>query len=612
MVEISLVGGVAFAGLAIALLLLAWIHRIRARVRGGVRPEPRPEPRPGTEAGNAAMSGTASPSGPRVETGSRPESRLEPRLEAIETRLARLAAEMAEGSSEARLRDMAGSLIGLIRDKNATLETALAGLDQLRARLRAVERIGDVAEARALFEELGGRLGTLEAAQMAQAAGTEAGLAGLRATLRTELRAEAEAAEAPREALLARIARLSEQKDAGLAALAGQFAPLEARLGRIEAERAAEEGARAGQETALGPLREIAERLAGLHTAREALANTLLARLRLLEDRLGAQDPRAALDGLATRLGAVEARAEGVAEGAARAAEALTEALARAAAEAAARAAGAETRLADLSGRLGAVETGIEAGIRAGASEDPFAGITARLDALEALFAADRAARPDEEIQAARLAQSVAQTIEARLTPLEAQFTRLGAQWAPLRARLDRLEAQFDARAAAGWRSAEEAEARAEARAIATGLVAEQSTLFANRLALLEASLPAPAARGARGLAEGSGPRAGSAAESGGESGGDAEPPFEPWTGSADFHDAAGDPEEDSIGHPGGHPGGDPVGGLAEAFGDASAAQAARNAADDAAEAGRAAAAAREADLAAVRNMPRIVSLHGK
>ena len=59
---------------------------------------------------------------------------------------------------EERLQAMAGQLVGLIRDKNATLETALAGLDQLRARMRALEQMGEPAEARALVDGLAGRL----------------------------------------------------------------------------------------------------------------------------------------------------------------------------------------------------------------------------------------------------------------------------------------------------------------------------------------------------------------------------------------------------------------------------------------------------------------------
>ena len=67
------------------------------------------------------------------------------------------------GASEERLQAMAGQLLGLIRDKNATLETALAGLDQLRDRMRALEQMGEPAEARALFERARGAARRLRA-----------------------------------------------------------------------------------------------------------------------------------------------------------------------------------------------------------------------------------------------------------------------------------------------------------------------------------------------------------------------------------------------------------------------------------------------------------------
>lgn len=74
------------------------------------------------------------------------------------------------GAPEERLQAMAGQLLGLVRDKNATLETALAGLDQLRARMRALEQMGEPAEARALYDGLAARLDALAAAQAAAAA----------------------------------------------------------------------------------------------------------------------------------------------------------------------------------------------------------------------------------------------------------------------------------------------------------------------------------------------------------------------------------------------------------------------------------------------------------
>jgi len=90
------------------------------------------------------------------------------------------------GAPEERLQAMAGQLLGLIRDKNATLETALAGLDQLRARMRALEQMGEPAEARALVDGLAARLDALGAAQAAAGAATEARLAALAAAGQAE------------------------------------------------------------------------------------------------------------------------------------------------------------------------------------------------------------------------------------------------------------------------------------------------------------------------------------------------------------------------------------------------------------------------------------------
>ena len=110
--------------------------------------------------------------------------RIERRMDAIEAAQAgladRLEALAAEGG-EARLQALSGSLVGLIKDKNATLEVALAGLDQLRARLQTLEQIGDLAEARGLFDRLGARLDEVQAAQASAGAATEARLAALQA-----------------------------------------------------------------------------------------------------------------------------------------------------------------------------------------------------------------------------------------------------------------------------------------------------------------------------------------------------------------------------------------------------------------------------------------------
>src|SRR5688572_4567663 len=58
------------------------------------------------------------------------------RLEALAAAQAELGLRLdalAAHAPEEKLQAMAGQVLGLIRDKNATFETALAGLDQLRA-----------------------------------------------------------------------------------------------------------------------------------------------------------------------------------------------------------------------------------------------------------------------------------------------------------------------------------------------------------------------------------------------------------------------------------------------------------------------------------------------
>ena len=292
---------------------------------------------------------------------------------------------------EERLQAMAGQLLGLIRDKNATLETALAGLDQLRARMRALEQMGEPAEARALLETLGQRLDGLQAAQAASAAGLEARLAAL----------------APDSAGLAdRLAGIDEKRAAGAEALLGRLTPLETRLAALEsgreAERAAgrdalkrlearlealgaEQGAaRADLATlkaeAAGPVRALGEQLTRVLAQKEALAESLLARIAALEAELAARDQGPALDRLADRLEALRAE--------------------RAAAEA------------GLAGRLAALE----------GAENPFAAIS---DQLTRLYA-----QKDATVE----------TVFARLAPLEAKLAELDPS-----AALDRFAERLEA-----------------------------------------------------------------------------------------------------------------------------------------------------------------------
>ncbi|MBP7003140.1 MAG: hypothetical protein KBB57_16590, partial [Amaricoccus sp.] len=162
--------------------------------------------------------------GPAVDPGASAR-RLELRMEALEAAQVALAARLeAGGGAEAeRLQAMAGQILGLVRDKGASLETALAGLDQLRARLRVLEQMGAPAEARQLLEGLEGRL---EASERARGV-LEARLASLEAT------------PSPLAELSERLAALHAQKDLAVEAALGRLAPLEAKLAEVEASLAA-------------------------------------------------------------------------------------------------------------------------------------------------------------------------------------------------------------------------------------------------------------------------------------------------------------------------------------------------------------------------------------
>ena len=272
-----------------------------------------------------------------------PESllhRVELRMEALEAALAaRAESQGADDAAERRLQAMAGQILGLVRDKNASLDTALAGLDQLRARMRMLEQVGDPAEARALFERLGVRLETLEAAQDRAAAALEARLA------------VHEGAESPYQKISDQLTRLYAQKDATVETVFARLAPLEAKLAEVEAglasrdpaaalERFAErlEAARAAQEAAVAalgermeglqgrvsglevaenPFAEISDQLTRLYAQKDATVETVFARLAPLEAKLAeveaglaSRDPAAALERFAERLEAARAAQE--------------------------------------------------------------------------------------------------------------------------------------------------------------------------------------------------------------------------------------------------------------------------------------------------------------
>ena len=153
--------------------------------------------------------GTGAPA-PRIEALAAAQADLAARLDALAT---------GQGAPEERLQAMAGQMLGLIRDKNATMETALAGLDQLRGRMRALEQMGAPAEARALLERLEARLDEMPSAQAAGAAALEARIAALESP-----------GASPVAELAERLTRLHAQKDSVAEAVLARLAKLEAAL----------------------------------------------------------------------------------------------------------------------------------------------------------------------------------------------------------------------------------------------------------------------------------------------------------------------------------------------------------------------------------------------
>ena len=377
------------------------------------------------------------------------------RIEAIATAQAELALRLdaltAAGSApEEKLQAMAGQLLGLIRDKNATLETAMTGLDQLRARMKALEEMGEPAEARGLFEGLKGRMGELETRQAAAAAALEARLAAL-----VSGGGASEIAE--------RLARLHEARDAGLEAALARLAPLETRLAglesglgagreatrRLEAAITALQGEQAQTRTALATLHAASEAAPARTEARiEGLRAEFAGRIEAFERALAARDPQAALDRFAERIEAVQDRLVLLET----AENPLAEVSERLAGLYAQKDAAVETVLA----RLAPLETRLVAFEREIAAQDPQGALDRFAERLEGvqdrLMLIEATENPLAEVSE-RLSALYAQkdaAVEAvlgRLAPLEARLGGVEREIAGLdpQAALDRLAARVEA-----------------------------------------------------------------------------------------------------------------------------------------------------------------------
>lgn len=316
--EIGVVAGLVLAGFAIfyaAFILAGRRRRRRRRTMEGAA-----APAMSAEAPKAARTMTPEPQqqAEAAAAARRMERRLE-EIEAVQADLAERLEDTASAASSTRIEALAGSLVTLIRDKNAALETALAGLDQLRSRLQTLEQMGEPAEARALLERLTTRLDALQSDQAAARAETETRLGTLQAD-----------AGRPLSELADQLTRLYAQKDAVVETVFARLAPLETRLAEMQESAASRvlpeaaldrvvgdlETVRRDQETVReqlatlqaraesDPHTDIAERLADLHAQKDATVETVFARLAPLEARL------AEIEGVAPRLAAIEAGAE--------------------------------------------------------------------------------------------------------------------------------------------------------------------------------------------------------------------------------------------------------------------------------------------------------------
>ena len=382
--------------------------------------------------------------------------RIELRMEEMEGLqaefLARVEALGNDDAAERRLQAMASRILGLVRDKDASLDTALAGLDQLRARLRVLEQMGDIAEARGLFERQAARL---EAAEVK--------LAGL------------EAATPPFAEISEQMSRLHGQRDVMAETLLARLAPLEAKqreleatvalrdpqagldrlAERLEAVRAAQAAAEVALAARLSALEsapdagaEIAERLAGLHAQKDAALGRLApleAKLAELEVALAASHPGPGLARLAERLEATRAAREAAEaalaarlatlEGAPNAMAEIAERLAGLHAQKEAAAEAAFGRVAPLEAKLAELEAAL-------AAQDPQAALARLAERLEAVRAAQAAAT-------AALGDSLGGRIDTATARTEARLDGLAST---TEVRLDGLasttEARFDGLAA--------------------------------------------------------------------------------------------------------------------------------------------------------------------
>ena len=453
-----------------------------------------------------------------LETGLR-EADPRAALDRFAERLA--ASEAAHGADHARLSgeietlksaenpfaEISDQLTRLYAQKDSTTEAMLARLAPLEAKLAELETGLREADPRAALDRFAERLAASEAAHGAD----HARLSGEIETLKS--------AENPFAEISDQLTRLYAQKDSTTEAMLARLAPLEAKLAELEtglreadpraaldrfAERLAASEAAHGADharlsgeietlkSAENPFAEISDQLTRLYAQKDAVVEAMLARLAPVEAKLAemekdvaAKDPQAAIERFAERLAASEARLSGEIE-TLKSAEnpfaEISDQLTRLYAQKDGTVAAMLARLAPLEAKLGALET--EMGAR-----DPqaaIAGLAERIERLqdgqgdlaERLAAASAAAADPQRELSERVAELAARA--------DAASEEIAGRIAPLAERLAALETRG---------IEDEDAARAEAEEIAEQLIAmreaaERTALFADRIAMLETSLP--------------------------------------------------------------------------------------------------------------------------
>ena len=209
-----------------------------------------------------------------------------------------------EAPGESPVAVLAERLSALYAQKDALAQSAMERI----AKLEKAQAAHDPA---ALAQRFSGRLDDVRAALEARLVAIE----------------DPAARSAPFAEISEQLTRLYAQKDATTETVLARLAPLEAKLAEIEGRdpRAALDGFAARLEAmqarldtpAENPFAEISEQLTRLYAQKDATTETVLARLAPLEAKLAeieGRDPKAALDGFAARLEAMQARLDMPAE----------------------------------------------------------------------------------------------------------------------------------------------------------------------------------------------------------------------------------------------------------------------------------------------------------